>query len=52
MHARTTNLQSHPINLSPAKQYMRKGVTLSVEAWLLKLMVGSVDPSYDAEDEG
>jgi hypothetical protein len=36
----------------PPPQFARKGVTLSVEAWLLKLMVGSIDPSYDAEDEG
>ena len=35
-----------------AEEYARKGVNLSVEAWLLKLMVGAVDPSYDAEDEG
>lgn len=35
-----------------AEEYARKGVTLSVEAWLLKLMVGAIDPSYDAEDEG
>ncbi|KIZ02628.1 hypothetical protein MNEG_5332 [Monoraphidium neglectum] len=34
-----------------AEEYARKGVTLSVEAWLLKLMVGAIDPSYDAEDE-
>jgi hypothetical protein len=33
-------------------QFARKGVNLSVEAWLLKLMVGAIDPSYDAEDEG
>ncbi|KIY91626.1 hypothetical protein MNEG_16338, partial [Monoraphidium neglectum] len=35
-----------------AEEYARKGVTLSVEAWLLKLMVGAIDPTYDAEDEG
>ena len=34
-----------------AEEYARKGVSLSVETWLLKLMVGAVDPSYDAEDE-
>jgi len=39
----------HPPLTPP--QYARKGVNLSVEAWLLKLMVGAVDPSYDAEDE-
>ncbi|GBF92690.1 hypothetical protein Rsub_05059 [Raphidocelis subcapitata] len=35
-----------------AEEFARKGVNLSVEAWLLKLMVGAIDPSYDAEDEG
>jgi hypothetical protein len=34
------------------EEFARKGVTLSVEAWLLKLLVGAIDPSYDAEDEG
>lgn len=35
-----------------AEEFARKGLTLSVEAWLLKLMLGAIDPSYDAEDEG
>jgi hypothetical protein len=25
-------------------EYARKGITLSVEAWLVKLMVGAIDP--------
>jgi hypothetical protein len=36
----------------PTDQFLRKGVTLTVEMWMLKLMVGAIDPSYDAEDEG
>lgn len=34
-----------------ADEYARKGVTLTPELWLVKLMVGAVDPSYDEQDE-
>ncbi|KAK9802942.1 hypothetical protein WJX72_002270 [[Myrmecia] bisecta] len=33
-----------------ADEYARKGVTLTPELWLVKLMVGAVDPSYDSQD--
>eukprot|EP00775_Hariotina_reticulata_P010679 gene10679-10838_t len=32
-------------------EYAAKGLRLSVEAWLVKLMVGAVDPEYDEQDE-
>eukprot|EP00878_Enallax_costatus_P001729 GHUV01001885.1.p1 GENE.GHUV01001885.1~~GHUV01001885.1.p1 ORF type:complete len:469 (+),score=162.03 GHUV01001885.1:143-1549(+) len=32
-------------------EYAAKGITLSVEAWLVKLMVGAIDPEYDEQDE-
>lgn len=32
-------------------EWAKKGVNLSVEAWLVKLMVGAVDPEYDESDE-
>jgi hypothetical protein len=35
----------------PPPLWSLQGVNLSVEAWLLKLMVGAIDPSYDQEDE-
>lgn len=35
-----------------AEEFKRKGIDMTVEIWLVKLMVGAVDPSYDAEDEG
>lgn len=34
-----------------AEEYARKGVTLTPELWLCKLMLGAVDPSYDEQDE-
>jgi hypothetical protein len=34
-----------------AEEYARKGVTLTPELWLVKLMVGAIDPSYDEQDE-
>jgi hypothetical protein len=34
-----------------AEEFMRKGVTLTPELWLLKMCVGSIDPSYDSKDE-
>lgn len=34
------------------QEYARKGINLSVEAWLVKLMVGAIDPEYDEQDEG
>ncbi|KAK9804277.1 hypothetical protein WJX72_004387 [[Myrmecia] bisecta] len=33
-----------------AEECAKKGVTLSPELWLVKLMVGAVDPSYDDQD--
>jgi len=33
-----------------ADEYARKGVTLTPELWLVKLMVGAVDPTYDEQD--
>ena len=33
-----------------AEEYGRKGVNLTPELWLVKLMVGAVDPSYDEQD--
>jgi hypothetical protein len=33
-----------------AEEYSRKGVTLTPELWLVKLMVGAIDPSYDEQD--
>lgn len=32
-------------------EYAAKGIQLSVEAWLVKLMVGALDPEYDEQDE-
>jgi len=32
-------------------EYLKKGIHLSVEAWLVKLMVGAIDPEYDQQDE-
>jgi hypothetical protein len=32
-------------------EYAKKGIHLSVEAWLVKLMVGAIDPEYDQQDE-
>ena len=33
-----------------AEEFMRKGVDLTPELWLLKMCVGSIDRSYDASD--
>jgi len=33
-----------------AEEYARKGVTLTPELWLVKLMVGAIDSSYDEQD--
>lgn len=33
-----------------AEEYMRRGITLTPELWLVKLMVGAVDPTYDEQD--
>jgi hypothetical protein len=35
-----------------AEEFKRKGIDMTVEIWLVKMMVGAIDPSYDAEDEG
>jgi hypothetical protein len=32
-------------------EFARKGVQLSPEAWLVKMMVGAIDPEYDEQDE-
>ncbi|DBB03577.1 TPA: hypothetical protein ACH3X3_010914 [Trebouxia sp. C0006] len=34
-----------------AEEYMRRGVNLTPELWLVKLMVGAVDPTYDEQDQ-
>ncbi|KAI8848627.1 hypothetical protein BC829DRAFT_375052 [Chytridium lagenaria] len=34
-----------------AEEYAKKGVDLTPELYLVKLCVGSIDPSYDAQDE-
>lgn len=33
-----------------AEEYRRKGVQLTPEAWLVKMMVGAIDPTYDEQD--
>lgn len=32
------------------EEYARKGVTLTPDLWLMKLMVGAVDPTFDEQD--
>jgi hypothetical protein len=32
-------------------EFQRKGIDLTPELWLVKLLVGAVDPSYDEQDE-
>jgi uncharacterized protein YegL len=34
-----------------AEEYKRKGVDLTPELWLVKLLCGAIDPSYDEQDE-
>lgn len=34
-----------------AEEYKRKGVILTPEIWMVKMLVGAVDPSYDEQDE-
>ena len=33
-----------------AEEYKRKGVMLTPDLWLVKLMVGAVDQSFDEQD--
>lgn len=33
-----------------AEEYKRKGVSLTPDLWLVKLMVGAVDSSFDEQD--
>jgi hypothetical protein len=33
-------------------QCAKKGITLTPHLWLLKMMLGGIDPTYDEEDEG
>ena len=33
-----------------AEEYARKGIQLTPDLWMVKLMVGSIDPSYDEQD--
>ena len=33
-----------------AEEYKRKGVNLTPDVWLVKLMVGAVDPTFDEQD--
>ena len=32
------------------EEYRRKGITLTPDVWLVKLMVGAIDPSFDEQD--
>eukprot|EP00775_Hariotina_reticulata_P010678 gene10678-10837_t len=34
-----------------SQEYARRGIQLSPSMWLVKMMVGSIDPSYDEGDE-
>ena len=34
-----------------AEEMKRKGVTLTPELWLVKLLVGAIDRTYDEQDE-
>jgi hypothetical protein len=33
-------------------EYAKRGITLSPSMWLVKMMCGAIDPSYDEADEG
>ena len=33
-----------------AAEYQRKGVTLTPDVWLVKLLVGAIDRSFDEQD--
>lgn len=33
-----------------AEEYSRKGISLTPDVWLVKLMVGAIDPSFDEQD--
>ena len=33
-----------------AEEYARKGVKLTPDLWLVKLMVGAIDPTFDQQD--
>lgn len=32
-----------------SEEFKRKGIELTPELWLVKLLVGSIDPSYDEQ---
>ena len=32
------------------EEYARKGITLTPDLWLVKLMVGAIDSTYDEQD--
>ena len=32
------------------EEFAKKGVNLTPELWLVKLMVGAIDPTYDEKD--
>lgn len=34
-----------------AMEYQRRGITLTPDLWLVKLLVGAIDPEYDEADE-
>ncbi|KAL3155839.1 hypothetical protein ABBQ32_012849 [Trebouxia sp. C0010 RCD-2024] len=34
-----------------AEEYQRRGVVLTPELWMVKLMVGAIDPTYDEQDQ-
>jgi hypothetical protein len=33
------------------EEYARKGLDLTPYLWILKLLMGAIDPKYDKEDE-
>ena len=33
-----------------AEEYARKGVNLTPDVWMVKLMVGAIDPTFDQQD--
>ena len=35
-----------------AEEYQRRGVVLTPELWMVKLMVGAIDPTYDEQVRG
>ena len=46
-----THTSSTPTERVSTLDIVLQGVTLTPELWLVKLMVGAIDPSYDEQDE-